>query len=47
MLVRSCLGVRLDKLELVEVSLPFITLTRQGRIRIEATHHVKLVLRSE
>jgi hypothetical protein len=34
-----------DKLEMVEASLPILSLNSQGRIRIEVPQHVKLVLR--
>jgi hypothetical protein len=44
-LFRSCLGLRVDKLEMVEASLPILSLNSQGRIRIEVPQHVKLVLR--
>jgi len=43
--VRTNFGVNTDKLELIQISLPFFKAHHTGRVRIENADHVKVVLR--
>lgn len=43
--VRETLGLEIDKLELFQISLPFFKATQSGMVRMEASDHVKVVLR--
>ena len=38
-------GLDLDKLELIQISLPFLKAERSGKVRIERCDQVKMVLR--
>ena len=43
--IKANFGVNTDKLELIQISLPFFRAHQSGNVRIENSDHVKVVLR--
>ncbi|XP_023345996.1 uncharacterized protein LOC111714998 isoform X2 [Eurytemora carolleeae] len=43
--IEASLGLKVDQLDLKEVTLPFVSLSAGGKIRIQDEAHVKLILR--